>query len=98
MKQIPFTQFLMPNGEQRTISIPLEDDCFEKYKEISACGCRLTAEMLRTGECSFCIEHPDGDFDCRICPNGPQVPILVTEMIRDFTKEKFDNWLMKLNS
>lgn len=93
MKAIPFAQFLMPNGKRRDETISLEDDCFERYQQIVSCGCRLTAEILGTGQVSFCIEHPEGDFDCVISTNGPEVPVAISAMLRNFNTKRFDEWL-----
>lgn len=94
MKPIPFTQFYQPYGEQRPTTIDLDDDCYDKYLEITKCGCRLTSEVLSTGVCSFCIECPEleEDFEITLVQNGPQVPGAIMKMLREFTTEKFEEW------
>ena len=56
-------------------------------------GCRLTAEELRTGYVSQCIEHEEGDYDMKLTPNGPQVVEALVAMIQDFSADRFDAWL-----
>ena len=93
MKYIPFTQFVRPDGRQRAEYISLEDDCAEKYIEIAAAGCRLTCEFLMNGQCSFCIEEPIlGDYACAMSENGPNVPTVISKMIRDFKIDEFNEW------
>lgn len=90
--QVIITQFFRPDGRQVPQSIELADDLAPKLKEIQDAGCRLTAEVLTTGMCSFAVEHPDGDFDLELCENGPQVPTKITELIRRFDAVKFAAW------
>jgi hypothetical protein len=91
--KVPFTQFIPPHGRQERIEIELADELAPKLEQIAAAGCRLTAEILSTGICSFCIEEPElGDFDITLVVNGPQVPIKITDMIQRFTPELFEQW------
>lgn len=84
---------MMPNGREVLRETDVSDACYEGYRLMLECGCRLTAEMLTTGEVSCTIEEPDlGDFDISISPNGPEVPKGIEAMLKDFTVEKFNEW------
>lgn len=62
-------EFRLPNGRQIPHELEIDDKCKEKYEEIINMKCRLTSEVLQTGEVSQCIEHPEFDFDIAIA-NG----------------------------
>jgi hypothetical protein len=93
MTSVPFTQFLRPDGRQQEIRLELPDAVEPKLKEIRDSGCRLTAEVLSTGVCSFCVEEPAlGDFDIILVPNGSKVPEAITSMLLRFDLAKFAEW------
>ncbi len=97
MITIHFTQFLRPNGRQVPVTIEMRDEVAPKVKEIEACGCRLTAEHLRTGEVSFAIEEPLlGDMDVIVCANGPELVEPLHQMILRFSPQKFKDWLREM--
>jgi len=86
--EIPFTQFLMPDGRQRPMIIDRPDDVGEKAKQLLESGCRLEIEMLQTGQISMTVERDqsDGEIDLlaqEICSNGPSVPIAVDKLINE---------------
>lgn len=84
---------MRPSGRQIAESIDLPEATQAQVESIHDAGCRLTAEVLMNGKCSFCIEEPElGDFDQTICENGPAVPVALTEMIHRFTLSKFNDW------
>lgn len=97
MIEVPFIQFHLPDGRQSKTTIKLDDTVSTKLEEIKNAGCRLTAEILTTGVCSFCIEKPEiGDFDMELSPNGPGVKEAVTKMILRFSPKDFQVWEMKM--
>ena len=88
--EIPFTQFLMPDGRQRSVKIDRPDDIGDKAKQLVASGCRLEIEMLQTGEISMTVERDgdDGEIDLlaqEVCTNGPPVPLAVDKLICEAT-------------
>lgn len=86
--EIPFTQFLMPDGRQRPMIIDRPNDIGEKAKQLMDSGCRLEIEILMTGEISMTVERDqeDGEIDLlaqKICSNGPAVPVAIDELINE---------------
>lgn len=91
--QIEVTQFHSLNGRQTQETAEVSDDCRSGYELMRDCGCRLTAEVLSTGQISCTIEHPEGDFDIEITTNGPDVKIGIERMLKQFTRDKFESWM-----
>lgn len=93
MKEIPFTQFLLPDGRQRPTSIAVDDETFSQYEKVAAAGLRMTVELLSNGMVSQCIEDPElGDFDCVVSSNGPDVPGKLKEMLMRFDPASIPAW------
>lgn len=71
---ITFTQFLMPHGEQKTVSCDgMSPELEAIHNSLIAKGCRGECEMLSTGMISMTYEYKE---DCTIaievCSNGPE--------------------------
>jgi hypothetical protein len=94
---IPLTQFILPDGRQSdTFCDGLPADLQSQYDLIRENGCRLTCEILTTGDISLAVEHKDGDFDIEIATNGPgeKSPKKSLErLIRRFNVDAFEKWL-----
>lgn len=92
MPRIPFTQYLMPDGRTREITINCSEDIHAKAMEIIKNGYRLEAEMLRTGEISLTVFHIDEeeDVEMELVPNGPEVPLAVDRLITRFYEESLE--------
>jgi hypothetical protein len=94
--QVKFTQFMRPNGKQVPAVIELQDDDKSLMRQadmIRQSGCRLTCEVLATGEVSFCIEDRDlGDYACEVVENGEAVPNTVRSLIMGFDRKAFTKW------
>lgn len=86
MADIPFTQFLMPDGRESQVTIDRPDDIAAKAQEIIAAGYRFECEMLSDyTTISLTITDPDeGDVEIEIVPNGPEVPVAIDNMIKRF--------------
>lgn len=50
---IPFTQWLLPDGRPRRVTIDRAPEVEAKAREMMAVGLSLEAEVLRTGEVPF---------------------------------------------
>lgn len=95
-REIPFTQFHLPNGRRSHTTILSGDEEWAAYEKIRGSGLRLTIEILTTGHVSMCIEDPDvGDFDQEVCPNDPQVPLAVSKMLLRFDPSKVEAWRLE---
>lgn len=86
MALVHFTQFLRPNGRQKTISIDRPGAVAAKARDIARAGYRLEAEVLNDETTvSLTITHErDGDLAIEVVPNGEQVPIAVDRLINGF--------------
>jgi hypothetical protein len=93
-----FTQFLMPDGDQKAIEIDMPDGVREQYDAIHAADCRLTTEMLRTEAIAIYItdREAEDDFFCKVIPNGPEVPKAIEKMIREFDVNELKKWRVEL--
>lgn len=68
------TQYMRPDGRQQAVETELPVEVLGAYKHMENFGCRLECEVLRTGEVSVTVTHPDmGDIDISVNPNGPEV-------------------------
>jgi hypothetical protein len=84
---IEFTQFLLPNGRQEKIYLPLANSTEEFRQKVAAilsAGFRFEIEMLRNGMVSATISDDYGDWEYSITPNGPEVPDGIISMIQAF--------------
>ena len=72
---IPFTEYVLPNGEKRPLNMPAEDSVEAIAKDLISNGAKFEIEVLRTGEVSMTCEIEDvEDEDCvlawEIVPNN----------------------------
>lgn len=85
MITVPFTQYIMPDGRVRTVSIEVSGDLSTKVKDILDAGLTFECEVLTTGQVSMTItSHLYGDLDIRVVPNGPGVREAVESLINGF--------------
>lgn len=80
---IPFTQFLMPDGRQKSVEIDRPEPIATLAKGLIDQGCRFEIEMLQTGEISMEVMRHGKPITGEICANGPDVPRRVDKMIQD---------------
>lgn len=84
MSDIPFTQYLRPNGRRAEVSIDRPNEISDLAAKIIDRGFRLECEELSTGHCSFTIVGPDDDECIEVVMNGPGVPPAIDRMIKRF--------------
>ncbi len=91
MPTINFTQFLRPNGRQRTELVDVSIEVATKAKEITAAGLFLEAEILITGMVSLTIADRQDEVDLAIelVPNGPDTIAAVERLIRNFNLTEY---------
>ena len=91
--EVPFKQFLRPDGRQTQVRIERPDEICEQAHKLVEAGWRLEIEMLAIGTISMTVERDKGDkgddeIICsahEICNNGPEVPVAVDKLITDAT-------------
>lgn len=81
--EIAFTQFLMPNGRPKQVTINRPDAIATLAKGLIDQGCRFEIEMLPTGEISMECLKGKRILAGELCPNGPQVPLSVDKIIQE---------------
>lgn len=84
LSEIPFTQFLQPDGRKTATSIVRPQPIMDKAEQIIAAGFRFECEMLSTGEVSFTISNDDGDHAIQVCNNDAAVLEAVDRLIQGF--------------
>lgn len=78
---IPFTQFLMPDGRQKEVSIDRPEAIGTLARGLIDHGCVFEIEMLSTGEISMEVMHGENSIAAEICLNGPEVPKAVDRLV-----------------
>lgn len=87
MADIPFTQYLRPDGRTTQVSIHRPDEISSLASRIVEAGYKFECEHLMTNHASLTIAGPDGDEDIEVVANGPEVPGAVDRMVRRFAKK-----------
>jgi hypothetical protein len=93
--EIPFTQFLLPNGKQREQFYTTENkEVYDKAMQIISAGFRFEVELLTTGHASATIgglqqfdedDEPEmQDVAFVIAANGPPLVEKIERMIMEF--------------
>ena len=75
MPDIPFTQFLFPDGAPRAMLVDRSVDIATKADAVIKRGGRFEIEVLSNGVVSMTVEHRDHEIPVAIqlSPNGPPV-------------------------
>jgi len=91
MGDIPFTQYLMPNGKTIAVTINRPNNVSNKADELLKKGYKFECETLRTGDISLTIVRDGEDIDGELCPNGPKVLLAVDTLIERVSLEAPDD-------
>ena len=84
---VPFTQYLRPNGRPTPTWIARPPEIVAKAKAVLAAGGRFEIEELQTGEVSATVEHPQWEREGRgpvaieLCANGAAVLSMVDRLV-----------------
>ena len=80
---IPFTQYLLPDGRKRAVEFSVSGEEAIIARRVLDKGLRFEAEVLTTGEVSLTIFDPEKEEDVAIevVPNGPEVPKAVSALV-----------------
>lgn len=81
---IPFTQFLRPDGREVQTAIDRPEEIAKKAQALIEKGYAFHIEELTTGAIHMTISDGEDDVAAEICPNGPAVPEMVDKMITHF--------------
>lgn len=84
MTNIPFIQYLRPNGRKAMVQIDRPDHIAKAADFIRSHQFRFECEELISGQVSLTISDDHGDYTNKLIPNGPEVPKAVDEMILSF--------------
>lgn len=84
MADIPFTQYLRPDGQAVPVSIDRPAEIVTTAERIRERGFRFECEHLTTGHVSLTIAGPDDDEDIEVVTNGPDVPVAIDRMVKRF--------------
>lgn len=87
MPEIPFTQYLLPDGRPVPVSIDRPQEVADLAQQIMARGYRFECEMLSDYRTvSLTITNDGGDADGVVCFNGAPVPEKIDAMVVRFAK------------
>lgn len=83
---IPFTQYLMPDGEKRLGGFNRPPEIESLAAKLSAVGAVFECEMLPTGHVSLTVERDDEDGEVEVMSievvnNGPEIPAAVDRLV-----------------
>jgi hypothetical protein len=82
---IPFTQYLLPRGERRPISITRPFAITQKAKRIMELGYKFEAEILTNGTVSLTIAGKNIDVGIVLCQNLPaEVAKATDKLVMEF--------------
>jgi hypothetical protein len=90
---IPFTQYLLPDGRKRDVTIVRPKEIYDKAMDIVKAGHRFEAEVLTTGMVSLTIFNlqKQEDVAIKVVSNGPEVQEAIDRMITRFHEEALSN-------
>lgn len=82
--EIPFTQFLRPDGRKREVRIERPTPVARAALRLIEAGYRFECEELSTGHASLTVVDPKDEVDIAIevVPNGPEVPGAVDRLVK----------------
>ena len=85
MSEIPFIQYLRPDGRKRIGGFERPDKIVNLAQKIIDRGFRFECEHLVTGEISLTISNDEADHAIEIVSNGPEVLDAIDRLIINFT-------------
>jgi hypothetical protein len=79
---IPFTQYLLPNGRKKDVSIDMPSDVEIDAFYLISKGCHFDIEMLTTGAISMTCEQGDEIVSIEICNNDNSTIAGVQKLVK----------------
>jgi len=87
--EVPFTQYLLPNGRKREVTMDVDKATCEAATKLIADGVHFDAEILTTGEVSLTAENDSLDepvLATAVVKNGPGMREAVCKLVADAAK------------
>lgn len=81
--EIPFTQYLRPNGRPQPGFFSVDGDTYALARKIIEAGYVFEAEVLTTGEVSFTVSDGEEDYAIQVCPNGPETAQAIVTLTKE---------------
>jgi hypothetical protein len=91
--EVPFTQFILPNGRRETTYFETSEEVYTKAMKMIEAELSFEIELLRTGHVHATItDHRTdiGDIKSVVCNNGPDVVTKINDMIMNFDLDNYD--------
>ena len=93
--QIPFTQFLRPDGRKKPVTFDVEDASIEaeQAQRLIDADCEFSCEELMTGTVVLYVSWPagmsykDDDMCVELTSNGPEVRDAVSRLLAQGVRE-----------
>jgi hypothetical protein len=87
MPEIPFTQYLRPDGKRTATVIDMPQEIYDLAQQFIAAGGSYTSELLPGNDVSLCaefdVEGERRDIVCLVCFNDGSVPDSVDDLVRE---------------
>lgn len=80
---IPFTQYLLPNGRRRQISIDRPAPVEAAARKLIEAGVDFEAEILITGVVSLTASYEEEDIAIELAQNGPEMLDAVDRLVEE---------------
>ena len=85
--EIPFTQYLLPDGRQKPVTVGVEDEAAVAARALVESGVRFEVEILRDGLIWLTAVREDDEGETvllasQLCSNGPAVHDAVAVLVR----------------
>ncbi len=87
MPEIPFTQYIRPNGRKRQGDFERPQEVYDQAMAIIKAGYCFEIEELSTGKISMTISNGKEDVAIRICDNGPEVLTSIDDLVNGFYED-----------
>ena len=88
MFEIPFTQYLLPDGRRRPIGFGVEGETEAKARAVLDHGWVFEAEILTTGEISLTVSDGEDDRAIVVVANGPGMAAAVEGLVAEAHTER----------
>ena len=89
---IPFTQYLMPDGRQKEVTIDMPANVEQAARALIEKGCHFDIEMLSTGLISMTCEKGDDLISMEVCPNDERVVAGVEKIVKVAAAQQGVHW------